>query len=1198
MNNKQLLQSRFRRLLLSVLIAPLVSMGSASLLEVTAEVDLMGHTIAEEPSALMSADAMEAVAVDTTSPASATSTTTKREPQIGDLKFRVAPGWKLTNSTTTELSTWPIAATWDSQNNLIVAESAGVQGTVMQQLETRPHRVVRLIDTDKDGVFDKREIVAEQLPFPEGVLCVGNDILVSAPPQIIRLIDADCDGKAESRSVWHDGKTITGCANDLHGPFLGPDGWLYWCKAAFAEQTPELSGPFPSKSSASHLYRKRLNDTTADRIMTGGMDNLVDVTFNDLGERFFVATFLHHPGGGVRDGLGHAPYGAVYGKPNAVLQGHPRTGPLFKPMVEMGPAAPAGVLAVSNATFPTRHDNAQATSDITDTTLVAAQFNLQRVSMHELSVSGADFDSRNSDLIVSDQLDFHPVDVLQDIDGSLIVVDTGGWYDLCCPSSGSEHRIAPGGIYRLTPESAIATAKSPATTTNSNNDEGANAEAINQALNYRSHWDMTSKAWSAGDWKTLLLSPQKRVREWGTEAWLQSGASFDEAGKLIDDTQWLAEIIADEQRGIDIRASAFWAMARWIERHDLIDKTPEFVHAILGEKSHPLQNAALNLVSTYRWKDCRQTLEASLDQDQLPMTLRLTVECLGRIGNVNSLNAILNRWQRIGAGKVEDRTLEHAFLFSLLEIASYPANRDLAVERLTSQFKSNEGGDNVAFACLSTLQQLNATTPDLAHQLLASLNSKHHDLRALTEEVLATQPECFKAYLAALPLQDAQEMLNAAPGLANVLKLAKSQPQTHTWVAANILAKGDGEGAVPVSAVPISAIPDWKKDVLSAILVAFKNQALPIEWDKGIAELVETQVAPNQDLPNMDSRRSSGDQDWLNLLGQSIVRAEHTAIIEVLRKLGRGEATSPDTTFLVMNAISASPRGTVQPDSDVQVAIVKIALGSSSSGNDGKGELFVAKAWQTISKLDLEKAAWELLVENLEEVATNHYPQAVEALAASTVVSPSDPSGDELATRLITRLIQTPGTKTLTPEQIQRWFQNQPEAIKTNLQTKLVELFAPPADMAKSIQDLTDSLPEGDAFRGQDIFRSSTAACSACHRIGYVGGNLGPELTRIGRSRSQRDLIEAILYPSHRIEQGFTSTNILTMDDEVITGLITFEDETRIEVAVSAEKKVSINKSDIQERATSTTSLMPAGIDKLLTAQEIADLLAFLQQAK
>ena len=72
--------------------------------------------------------------------------------------------------------------------------------------------------------------------FPEGLLCFDGSVYVGAPPIIWKLTDANNDGVAEQRTPWFDGKTCNGCANDLHGPYLGPDGWIYWCKGAFEKQ--------------------------------------------------------------------------------------------------------------------------------------------------------------------------------------------------------------------------------------------------------------------------------------------------------------------------------------------------------------------------------------------------------------------------------------------------------------------------------------------------------------------------------------------------------------------------------------------------------------------------------------------------------------------------------------------------------------------------------------------------------------------------------------------------------------------------------------------------------------------------------------------------------------------------------------------------------------------------------------------------
>lgn len=80
---------------------------------------------------------------------------------------------------------------------------------------------------------------------------------------------------------------------------------------------------------ASHVFRCRADGSELESVLTGGMDNPVDVAFTASGERLLSATFLEHPSGGLRDGVVHAVYGGVFGKEHGVLDGHPRTGDLL-----------------------------------------------------------------------------------------------------------------------------------------------------------------------------------------------------------------------------------------------------------------------------------------------------------------------------------------------------------------------------------------------------------------------------------------------------------------------------------------------------------------------------------------------------------------------------------------------------------------------------------------------------------------------------------------------------------------------------------------------------------------------------------------------------------------------------------------------------------------------------------------------------
>ena len=190
---------------------------------------------------------------------------------------------------------------------------------------------------------------------------------------------------------------------------------------------------------AAHIFRRRPGDSVVEPVMNGGMDNPVDVAFTPAGERILTATFLEHPQLGRRDALIHAIYGGLYGKPHAVIDGHKRTGELMPELTHFGPAAPSGLTRYASRVFGDGYrDN-----------FFATLFNLQKVTRHVLEPSGATFKSRDSDFLVSNSRDFHPTDVLEDADGSLLVIDTGAWYKLCCPTSQLAKPDVLGAIYRV-----------------------------------------------------------------------------------------------------------------------------------------------------------------------------------------------------------------------------------------------------------------------------------------------------------------------------------------------------------------------------------------------------------------------------------------------------------------------------------------------------------------------------------------------------------------------------------------------------------------------------------------------------------------------------------------------------------------------------------------------------------------------------
>jgi putative heme-binding domain-containing protein len=123
------------------------------------------------------------------------------------------------------------------------------------------------------------------------------------------------------------------------------------------------------------------------------------------------------------------------------------------------------------------------------------------------------------------------------------------------------------------------------------------------------------------------------------------------------------------------------------------------------------------------------------------------------------------------------------------------------------------------------------------------------------------------------------------------------------------------------------------------------------------------------------------------------------------------------------------------------------------------------------------------------------------------------------------------------------------------------------------------------------------ANCIACHKMGERGVAIGPDLTKLDDSMKPEDILKDLLNPSAKINEKYQSYQILTEDDQTITGLIVAEDGDSIDLVENplAKSEVrKISKSDIKIRKASPVSLMPKGLLDKLSRDEILDLIALL----
>lgn len=150
-----------------------------------------------------------------------------------------------------------------------------------------------------------------------------------------------------------------------------------------------------------------------------------------------------------------------------------------------------------------------------------------------------------------------------------------------------------------------------------------------------------------------------------------------------------------------------------------------------------------------------------------------------------------------------------------------------------------------------------------------------------------------------------------------------------------------------------------------------------------------------------------------------------------------------------------------------------------------------------------------------------------------------------------------------------------------------------------TLQELSEAAQTGLTNRsfatGQKMFAAS--GCYACHRFGIQGGMTGPDLTSAGRRYSVHDLIDQVVNPSKVINEQFSAIKVLTIDGEVFTGVVVnLKGDTLIVNTdlTDPNKRVNINRNEIEQMEVSKVSAMPTGLFNRMTKDEILDLIAYL----
>ncbi|MCF6313299.1 MAG: PQQ-dependent sugar dehydrogenase [Verrucomicrobiales bacterium] len=141
---------------------------------------------------------------------------------------------------------------------------------------------------------------------------------------------------------------------------------------------------------------------------------------------------------------------------------------------------------------------------------------------------------------------------------------------------------------------------------------------------------------------------------------------------------------------------------------------------------------------------------------------------------------------------------------------------------------------------------------------------------------------------------------------------------------------------------------------------------------------------------------------------------------------------------------------------------------------------------------------------------------------------------------------------------------------------------------------------KGDPKNGSRILSPTGkwAACFACHSVDGKGGNLGPDLSKIGSQMNKAQILQSIIFPSQAIRPEYQLWTVKSKNGKTTTGFITQQTPTTLTLRLTGGSTDQLNKKDILEQHPSPTSLMPEGLLQTLTEQEAADVLAWLNSLK
>ena len=1031
--------------------------------------------------------------------------------------IRVPDGFTIERVAGPPLVGHPMLANFDERGRLFVAESAG-KNLRPAELETELPNFVRMLeDTDGDGTFDKSTIFADKMTLPMGALPYRGSVFVAAPPNIWRLQDTDDDGVADQREILVGKFGYNGNAASIHGPFLSPTGRIFWCDGRHGHEIRDDVGAVTSKKRGSGIFSMRPDGSCIRMFCGGGMDNPVEVDFMPTGEVIGSVNILYtNP---RIDCLIHWQDGGVYPHQEASIAEFTQTGDLLGPITKFGHVAVSGMCRYRSSVLGDEYKD----------TIFTSIFNTGKLINSKIERSGGTFKTTETEFLSRDDPDFHPTDVLEDADGSLLLIDTGGWFRIGCPTSQIAKPDIAGAIYRI---------------------RRAGQPGIDDPRGQSLKFDGMSVRESGS---RFLDDPRPAV----VERVIDHIAGVEDSE--LKRSALLSALLDHESEKNSLLSAQGKLNLVWAISRNLSNERVAVLQQVLGHPWHP-ENLKI-AVATALADSFDGQPELQFDVAGVESAFRKARSAALRRSLARLLGVVVSRSKKYREQAIDknvvyallqetghvvetpgreptDRQTEHAIILAAIRLHDVHHTRTMlqhdhpVVRRAALITLDQMGGDNLSREAVVSLLD---TDDEPLRQAALDVISRHEGWASETLTLLSNW------------LLESRQTAGRASMIRGFLRSQISDETVQKLVSDLLLDQ---------------KLPQASRLLLLEVVAESGLPELPASW----AMRIPTNLA-------------SSDSAVRHQAVRTVAAFDSDAFDDELLKLSQDEQQSVDLRIDALGA-GACRRTEIK---DAELAFL---LGQLT---EDAAPLLKLAAARTAVSLPLSGSQRRQIAEQLGTAG----PLTVGILLQEF----SSDLNTELTKVVLASLKDLPEELRLSKTELLAFLDNAPETLRSDVQ-KFVDSRFSETSSEVALQKKQASLAAGDAARGREIFFGRSTACSSCHTVAGQGGKVGPDLTKIGAIRKQRDLLEAIMFPSASFARGYKTWTIVTDRGRVHSGLITRETTDSLMLRRADLSEVRINRDSIEEMSESTTSVMPDGLDHRLTNQDLSDLLEYLSSLK